>query len=97
MADLSYWRLVDAEDQETAPTGGPILEVTMLATGDVLADIQAMHQQTQGLSMKIPVAELWQSGSHGSEKLEDDKDRFRLHTLVMQVRIRDTELLAQYP
>ena len=91
MADLNYWRLADTEEEKVDPTGGPILEVTMPATGDVLADIQAMHQQAQDLGMKHPVAGLWQSGSHGSE------NRFELHTLVMQVSVQDSELLASYP
>lgn len=91
MADLNYWRLVDTEDDKIDTTSGPILEVTMPATGDVLADVQAMHQQAQSLGMKHPVAGLWQSGSHGSDS------RFELHTLVMQVSVQDSELLASYP
>ncbi len=97
MADLNYWRLADTDVNEMAPTEGPILEVTMEATGDVLADIQAMHRQAQDLGMKYPVAGLWQSGSHGSEKLEGGEGRFQLHTLVMQVSVQDSELLASYP
>ena len=96
MADLNYWRLVETTEEEKEFTG-PVLEVTMLATGDVLADIQAMTSQAKGLDMKNPIITLWQSTGHGEEKHEDGKDKYRAHTLVMSVEIGDTNLLAEYP
>ena len=89
MADLNYWRLVHNKE-DIIPADSPIRELTMPATGDVLADVQALHQPATDMGMKQPVAQLWQYDDHG-------EDRFQFHNLVMQVSVQDSKLLAQYP
>ena len=96
MADLHYWRIVETSEDETiAPNMPP--ELTMLATGDVLADINTMKEKATEGAWKNPIIQLIKSSRYGEETMEDGKDKYRYHDLVMSVGVNNPDLLAEYP
>lgn len=96
MPDIHYWRLCDADD--VAAGKGELKEaVTMLATGDVLADLQSLAAQADAGPWTNPFIALFVSTSHGEEKHKDGKDMYRAHTLIMRVAVENSGLLAAYP
>lgn len=101
MADLHYWRIVestDADDRSMAEAGTDVpTEVTMLATGDVLADINTMTDKATDGPWQKPLLQFLKSSSYGDEPAEDGKDKYRTHCLVMSIVVSAPEVLAEYP
>ena len=98
MADLHYWRLIEVTGDDGLIASKDLLpEVTMLATGDVLADINTMQAKAEAGPWKQSLIQLLESSSHGDEPAEDGKDQYRAHTLVMTVDVVTPEILAEYP
>jgi len=98
MADLHYWKVFEGTDADTLlPDADLKPEITMLATGDVLDDINTMRQRATEEKWEKPVIQLFKSGSYGEETMEDGKDKYRCHTLVMSLAVNHPGLLAEYP
>ena len=75
MAQIEYWQMVPA-DQPTAR------QLTMLATGDDEADVEALKSRIGRLHWSGAIISKWISDSQGSERQPDGKDAFRFHQRI---------------
>ena len=97
MSDTYYWKLYETADRDLISDEELLPEVTMLATGDLLQDINTMRQTAAEGPWRFPVIQFYRSSGYGDEFHEDGKDKYRAHQLVISLTVHAPEVLQDYP